>query len=348
MVGMEELQVHSKVCLSIQAPVVQVLLTHSKSYLVRWMNVSAGNTISWSIQPHKKSLNFGIFKHPGGKEGLPATPILPPACTSNPNTAPNTPIVEGPPLLGLKDKIAKTKDAAGLRNDGSSVVQKLESIGMKCVAWSGKCEADKVSTGKYDVVEGESGMYGLVFDNTFSKQVSKTATLVLLTYPTNAPPKSGHHLHFSQASSADNTVGGTVGSPTLGSTIASGSSESLPQDIAPLSKTMPSDPRPKSQRGRPIEVKSFGGSTFYTGVLLKRRRKHNNYARRFFSLDFTSSTLSYYRNRQSSALRGAIPISLAAIAIGSDRSREISVDSGAEIWLLKAPNQRILQDGEML
>ena len=29
---------------------------------MRWIHVSAANTISWSIQPHKKSLNFGIFK----------------------------------------------------------------------------------------------------------------------------------------------------------------------------------------------------------------------------------------------------------------------------------------------
>jgi hypothetical protein len=32
---------------------------HSKSYLVRWVNVTSGHTISWSVQPHKKSLNFG-------------------------------------------------------------------------------------------------------------------------------------------------------------------------------------------------------------------------------------------------------------------------------------------------
>ena len=36
-------------------------------------------------------------------------------------------------------------------------------------------------------------------------------------------------------------------------------------------------------------------------------------AKRFFSLDFPFSTLSYYRNRHFSALRGAVPLSLAAI-----------------------------------
>jgi hypothetical protein len=37
---------------------------------------------------------------------------------------------------------------------------------MKPVAWMGKCEADKVTVGKYDVLEGDGGMFGLIFDNT--------------------------------------------------------------------------------------------------------------------------------------------------------------------------------------
>lgn len=75
---------------------------------------------------------------------------------------------------------------------------------------------------------------------------------------------------------------------------------------------------------------------FHTGVLKKRKRKkHQGYARRFFSLDYTSCTLSYYLNRESSALRGAIPLSLAAIS-ASQKDREICIDSGAEIWHLRA------------
>ena len=80
-------------------------------------------------------------------------------------------------------------------------------------------------------------------------------------------------------------------------------------------------------------------SVVHTGMLQKRRRKrHQGYARRLFSLDFTSGTLSYYHDRNSSALRGAIPLSLAAIGANS-ATREISIDSGAEIWHLKANKQ---------
>lgn len=75
---------------------------------------------------------------------------------------------------------------------------------------------------------------------------------------------------------------------------------------------------------------------FLTGVLKKRKRKrHQGYARRFFSLDFTSSTLSYYLNKESSTLRGAIPLSL-AVTSASPVDREICIDSGAEVWHLRA------------
>jgi hypothetical protein len=212
-------------------------------------------------------------------------------------------------------------------------VEKLESLGMKCVSWEGKCEAEKVSVGKFDVMEGESGMYGLVFDNTFSKQVAKTATFVLMTYPTNAPPTSGHHLHFSQASAATSSTNLAKPLPSPGVGPAAMSTDSLPHSF----KSVAADPRPRSRHL--VETKSFGGSTFYTGVLHKRKRKHNSYARRFFSLDFTTGTLSYYRNRHSSALRGAIPLSLAAVGM-DDQRREISVDSGAEVWHLRVGNQK--------
>jgi hypothetical protein len=213
-------------------------------------------------------------------------------------------------------------------------VEKLQGIGLRSVAWTGKCEADKVSMGRYDVAEGEGGMYGLVFDNTFSKTTGKTITFVLMTHPTNAPPKSGHHLHYSQAF-APSTQGGRKGSSPSLRPVAD-SVESLHGDTA-LHKGVLEDPRPRSNA---TESKGLEGATFYTGVLHKKRRKKGQgHARRFFSLDFTSSTLSYYRDRHSSALRGAIPLSLAAIAV-NEKAREFTVDSGAELWHLKAGNRK--------
>ena len=85
-------------------------------------------------------------------------------------------------------------------------------------------------------------------------------------------------------------------------------------------------------------------STYHVGILQKRRRKRGQgYARRYFSLDFASCTLSYYYSRNSSALRGAIPLSLAAIT-ADERRREINIDSGAEIWHLRALNARDFEE----
>jgi oxysterol-binding protein-related protein 3/6/7 len=221
------------------------------------------------------------------------------------------------------------------RNEASAALEKLQNIGLKQVAWFGRCDADKVSMGRYDVPAGEGGMYGLLLDNTFSKQTSKTIHFVMMTYPTNAPPKSGA-LHYSQAFSTGG--GGTVSknhSPSLQP--VSDSHESLPQPGA-LHRAVAEDPRPPSKGV--IETKGAEGSTFYTGVMHKKRRKKGQgFAKRFFSLDFTSSTLSYYRDRHTSALRGAVPLSLAAIG-ANEKTREFSIDSGAEVWHLKALNKK--------
>lgn len=301
--------------------------------MVRWIHVGEGQSIAWSVEPHKKSINFGIFKHPGTKGGL--TPTLPTQETVDTSTLlPETPGLDGVPPSGKRGR----QGSIGKHQETSAALEKLQGIGLKSVAWTGRCEADKVTMGRYDVKPGEDGMYGLVLDNTFSKQTSKTVHFVLMTHPTNAVPKSGHHLHYSQATAATPTPrSASKGfSPSLGS--VADSSESLQSNVA-IHMGVLEDPRPNS-RGKGIETKGIEGSTFYTGVLHKKRRKRGQgYARRFFSLDFTSSTLSYYRDRHSSALRGAMPLSLAAIG-ANEQTKEFSMDSGAEVWHLKALNRK--------
>ncbi len=289
---------------------------------MRWVNVPAEHTISWSVQPHKKSINFGIFKHPG--TGNSVTPSLP---TSSSYELPTTPNPEAS---------SRSRSKSISRNETSTAVEKLRSIGLACASWYGKCEADKVAMGKYDVPSDQGGMYALVFDNTFSKQISKTATFVLLTYPTNVPPPSSHYLHNSQVTGSTTSLGSR--SPRM----LSQRTDSM--DTLPLtSEDRPTIAsfRPNSSNG--AEVNQGANFNSYTGILRKRRRKrHQGWARRFFSLDFTSSTLSYYHSRHSFALRGAIPLSLAAVG-ANEENKEISIDSGAEVWHLRASNLKIFR-----
>jgi oxysterol-binding protein-related protein 3/6/7 len=214
----------------------------------------------------------------------------------------------------------------------------LKAKGFIPIQWYGKCEAEKVSTGTYAVAKGRGGMYGLVLDNTFSMAFSKTATFVLLTYPSNAPPHWAHNLQ--------NLQGGLPGASlaTMGKNspkMVAASSDSVDSLHSPLA-TGNTGATGGSVLGR---TDSNGGAvTHHAGVLQKRRRKRGQgYARRFFSLDFASCTLSYYYSRNSSALRGAIPLGLAAIS-ADERGREISIDSGAEIWHLKARNAKDFQE----
>ncbi|KAI9651528.1 MAG: hypothetical protein M1831_000781 [Alyxoria varia] len=294
------------------------------SYLVRWIDVSSGHTISWSIQPRKKSIHFGLFKHPGNANGT----------TLNlPSTSQESP-------ADHDDPAARRSSAFSQSESPSIAIDKLEKLGMKKIQWTGKCEADRATIGRYDVPDGGAGMYGLVFDNTFSKQLSKTVTFVTMTYPTLHPPTPGNSMHLAQTITNESTGSLPGSSEKPSPNLSPHSDEQRVRDMDG-SKVVLADPRPKNTRGQEY-VTSSGGS-FYTGILSKKRRKRNQgYARRFFSLDFTSSTLSYYKNRNSFRLRGAVPLSLAAVA-ADEKSRVISIDSGAEIWLLKAHGQQDFQ-----
>ncbi|KAL7623339.1 Oxysterol-binding protein 3 [Parahypoxylon ruwenzoriense] len=289
---------------------IEQLEIHSKSYIVRWVKVDEGQTISWSVQPHKKSINFGIVKHPG---------------TGGSN---QTSTLDG---SNTYEHVDGGKAGRFPKKDSSTAQDQLANKGFIPIKWHGKCEADKVSMGTYDVLKGHGGMFGLIFDNTFSKQTSKTATFVLLTYPSGAPPQGAHHLPNLQVGSHANASRTNLAkpSPHMGAPAAD-STESIQSHAA-------GGQGAKSVAGRSETVAT---SSTYTGILLKRRRKKGQgYARRFFSLDYSSCTLSYYHNRNSSALRGAIPLSLAAIA-ADERRREINIDSGAEVWHLRASNAK--------
>lgn len=308
---------------------IEQLEIHSKSYIVRWVKVEDGYTVSWSVQPHKKSINFGIVKHPGA---------------AGTNLSTTTALTEDKEAIGIDTsfndganefKGTATSGAGGLfKRDASTAQEQLSKKGFKMIKWHGKCPADNVTTGTHDVAAGNSGMYGMVFDNTFSKQTSKNATIVLLTYPTGSAPQQSRNLMNLEAGS---NVSVSVSHASLGR-------QSHPSPmVAATNESLDSLHSHTPLPGRTRSLASQGGSgpaNAHTGIMMKRRRKKGQgYAKRFFSLDYATCTLSYYHNRNSSALRGAIPLSLAAIA-ADERRREISIDSGAEIWHLKTPNDK--------
>ena len=198
---------------------------------------------------------------------------------------------------------------------------------MTLISWYGTCEANKVSTGTYDVPNNEGGNYALVFDNTFAKSFAKSATFVLLTYPTKSPPQTSHHKHHFQAVSSEG--------PTSLKDALNARRAPLKRESSDTIHQISTSSSAKKDEGVELDA-----SKLFTGVLHKRRRKkHQGWARRFFTIDYKTSTISYYQNRNSRAVRGAVPLLLAAVGVNA-KTRQISIDSGAEIWHLKAGNQK--------
>ncbi|EGV62975.1 hypothetical protein CANTEDRAFT_122581 [Yamadazyma tenuis ATCC 10573] len=75
------------------------------------------------------------------------------------------------------------------------------------------------------------------------------------------------------------------------------------------------------------------------GVLLKKRRKKlQGFVKRYFILNIKYSTLSYFRVNDNK-LRGQMPINQSIISANS-KKLEIIIDSGMEVWDLKATNKR--------
>ncbi|KAK1468807.1 oxysterol-binding protein [Colletotrichum melonis] len=327
MAGIEQLEIHSKVLLHralgqsrrrphniLERPTTQkVHVRTSIPYPPPPFYISPLLRLQFRhVLISRRGSNFGIVKHPGaGAAGL--------ITNQNDDAAAPGSFTSG---------VAEPKKPFA-RRDSSTAEEQLANKGFIPIKWHGKCDADKVSTGTWDVPKGQGGMFGLVFDNTFSKQISKTATFVLLTYPTGAPPQTTAQ-NFPNLQAGANANTSKTSLPQM-SAVTSASQDSLHSHVAAG--------RPTSASGR-----SDGNANYHTGILHKRRRKKGQgYARRFFSLDYSSCTLSYYYNRNSSALRGAIPLSLAAIA-ADERRREINIDSGAEIWHLRASNAKEFND----
>lgn len=80
----------------------------------------------------------------------------------------------------------------------------------------------------------------------------------------------------------------------------------------------------------------------FSGILLKKRRKKlQGYARRYFVLNSKTGELGYYVQPNSVHLRGSIPLLPHLAAVNVDpKKRAFVIDSGAEIWELRAKDNK--------
>ncbi|EHN02090.1 Osh3p [Saccharomyces cerevisiae x Saccharomyces kudriavzevii VIN7] len=112
------------------------------------------------------------------------------------------------------------------------------------------------------------------------------------------------------------------------------------QSMISTRSTPPAGPaalnRTSTQRDMLFRV---GQGRYLQGYLLKKRRKRlQGFKKRFFTLDFRYGTLSYYLNDHNQTCRGEIVISLSSVS-ANKKDKIIIIDSGMEVWVLKATNK---------
>lgn len=198
--------------------------------------------------------------------------------------------------LNIPSTVSKRRSSVG--SVSGLIEDKLKKSGLCRIDWHGKCNPDELLRGSYDIVH--SGTYAFVFDNTFSKNTSKT-------------------IYFSQR---------VTTSESTTTSAATALATSTTKDVVASSRSLPS---------------CISDGRHLSGVLLKKRRKKlQGYARRQFTLDYKYGTLNYYTSENSSILRGSMPIKLSVVSV-REKTKEIFIDSGMEVWNLRALNDTDLK-----
>lgn len=213
-----------------------------------------------------------------------------------------------------------------------SLEQKLAKNNLRLLFNTGRLAANELYSQEFSVLLG--GVYAFVFDNTFSKSSGKTllfnqyieCDLEPASEAVDADRASMHTLSGLVRNNQDYDVLRQLNS------LQTGSHEDL---------SVPRRPRSGSQASIQLNnVVTSKNGQYLSGFLLKRKRKKNSksYSRRFFSLNFKYGILNYYLNDQLAVVRGNMYIKTVAVT-AVKHSREIIVDSGLEIWRLRALNE---------
>ncbi|KAK6454994.1 Oxysterol-binding protein-domain-containing protein [Scheffersomyces xylosifermentans] len=101
-------------------------------------------------------------------------------------------------------------------------------------------------------------------------------------------------------------------------------------------KRKPSIARNTSIHKKGNILRPKNGELLQSILLKKRRKKLQGFTKRYFVLNFKYGTLSYFRVNDNK-LRGQMPIRQSIVSANSN-TREIIIDSGMEVWNLKALN----------
>lgn len=201
--------------------------------------------------------------------------------------------------------------------------------------------------GKFEVAQG--GTYAFIFDNSFSKTIGKKIlfSTKILTADSLALVR-GLDDDTSMASAAASAVASAAAFVTAPITAFANTSASPHLAKLASSASITRVPPVNGKSSALSSSKDLGNMVrskngeLLQGVLTKRRRrKLQGFTKRLFVLNHKYGTLSYFRINDNK-LRGQMPIKHSIISANS-KNREIIIDSGMEVWDLKASDLEVFR-----
>lgn len=288
---------------------METLEVHSKDFLVKWVHAVDNSSIVWQVKPLKKSINFSIYKKAtsneledcGDDSNHGSQDLLAPEGKQFRNISSSEGLSDLSRMRsGSVASVNQITQLNSLRSKSrsTSFTNSLSSSNLILVKDYFKLIPGELVRGQF-YVEKE-GMYAFIFDNSFSKAVSKKV-LFSSKLVTNAEPPSS----LVQSETSPEMV-----SEAQGTTVSKASTNIM---------------------------RLKDGELMMSTLLKRKRKKLQGFTKRTFVLNFKYSTLSYFKINDNK-LRGQMPI-LHSIVSANSRTREIFVDSGMEVWDLKALNQ---------
>jgi len=275
---------------------------HSKSFVVKWIQVPDNSNVIFQLKPIKRSINFSIYRSlSSGVYSTSNSPALKPVDISSAGT--DSSIPQLPPQQHqsqaqqlAQQEISNNSSSTSLNrkrsNSTISLEDKLRQSALVKVHSYGTLNGNQLFKHEFKVEKG--GVFAFIFDNTFSKSYSKKVLF---------------NKFFLEAPSTSNPE-----RPSISSSSSS------------INISNPGQLHPKKGQ-------------YLQGYLLKKKRKKlQGFTKRFFILNFKYNTLSYYMNENSLKIRGEMPVNLSTISAFKDDNIFI-IDSGMEIWTLKTLNK---------
>ncbi|WEJ97208.1 Oxysterol-binding protein 3 [Yamadazyma tenuis] len=297
---------------------METLEVHSKDFLIKWVNVPENSLVDWQIKPLKRSINFSIYRKRDVNESetsflgdekyreLNNSSSTVNSTTSTPNSRIRSSSVTS--VNKITEPFYKTKSRS------STLSSNISNGDLVLVKNYNKLISDELVRGKLNV--SRPGIYAFIFDNTFSKSTGKKILFSTKLLANSSVSAFSNESDKSKINRMDYTSPITPPSHV--------SDEELSSEMIDTSKS--SILRPKN-------------GELLQGVLLKKRRKKlQGFVKRYFILNIKYSTLSYFRVNDNK-LRGQMPINQSIISANS-KKLEIIIDSGMEVWDLKATNKR--------